>query len=127
MGTWIDWHSHHTPAEVADKIGRISGKTLKIDDYDGPDFSRRVAEMDAAGIDLQLISQGAGLYADQFPADAALEVARESNDILAERIASHRNRLFGLTALSLKNIDASVAELDRTSKAGFRGALMYPT
>ena len=69
MGTWIDWHSHHTPAEVADKIGRISGKTLKIDDYDGPDFSRRVAEMDAAGIDLQLISQGAGLYADQFPAD----------------------------------------------------------
>jgi predicted TIM-barrel fold metal-dependent hydrolase len=127
MGAWIDWHSHHTPVEIADKIGRISGKTPKVDDYDGPDFSRRVAEMDAAGIDVQLISQGAGLYADQFSTDAALEIARQSNDILAERIAPHRNRLLGLTALSLKNIDASVAELDRTSKAGFRGALMYPT
>jgi predicted TIM-barrel fold metal-dependent hydrolase len=127
MAHWIDWHSHHTPAEVAEKIGRISGKAPKIDDYDGPDFSRRVAEMDAAGIDVQLVSQGAGLYADQFPADAALEIARESNDILAERIAPHKNRLFGLTALSLKNIEASMAELERTSKDGFRGALMYPT
>src|ERR1051325_3533074 len=127
MGQWIDWHSHHTPGEVAENIGRISGKTPKIDDYDGPDFSRRVAEMDAAGIDLQLISQGAGLYADQFPAEAALEIARESNDVLAERIAPHKDRLFGLTALSLKNIAASVAELGRTSKLGFRGALMYPT
>jgi predicted TIM-barrel fold metal-dependent hydrolase len=127
MASWIDWHSHHTPAQVAEKIGGLTGKTPKIDDYDGPDFSRRVAEMDAAGIDVQLICQGAGLYADQFPAEAALEIVRDSNDTLAECIAPHRDRLFGLTALSLKNIEASVVELDRTSKNGFHGALMYPT
>ena len=33
----------------------------------------------------------------------------------------------GVTALSLKNIDASVEELERTSAQGFRAALLYPT
>ena len=33
----------------------------------------------------------------------------------------------GVTALSLKNIDASVEELERTSARGFRAALLYPT
>ena len=83
--------------------------------------------MDEAGIDLQLICQGAGLYADQLPADQALSVVRQSNTMLAERIASHRDRLMGVTALSLKNIDASVEELERTSTQGFRAALLYPT
>src|SRR5689334_3286669 len=116
MATWIDWHSHHTPEEVVERLGVLTGKKPKIDDYDSPDFSNRVAAMNEVGLDLQLISQGAGLYADQLPPDQALEIARQSNSILAERIAPHRNRLFGITALSLKNIDASVEELDRTSK-----------
>jgi len=127
MSTWIDWHSHHTPEEVVDRLGVLTGKKPKIDDYDSADFSKRVREMDEVGLDLQLISQGAGLYADQLPADEALEIMRESNTILAERIAPLRNRLSGITALSLKNTEASVEELDRTSKQGFRAALLYPT
>ena len=83
--------------------------------------------MDEVGIDLQLICQGAGLYADQLPADQALAIVRQSNDLLAQRIAPHRQRLMGVTALSLKNIEASVEELERTSARGFRAALLYPT
>jgi len=52
---------------------------------------------------------------------------RQSNSILTERIAPYRNRLMGMTALSLKNVDASVEELQRTSRQGFRAALLYPT
>lgn len=33
----------------------------------------------------------------------------------------------GVTALSLKNIEASVEELERTSTQGFRATLLYPT
>jgi predicted TIM-barrel fold metal-dependent hydrolase len=127
MATWIDWHSHHTPAEVAEKIGQLTGKKPQIDGCDSADFSLRVKEMDGVGLDLQLICQGAGLYADQLPGETALDVVRESNFLLAERIAPHRGRLIGVTALSLKNIDASVAELERTSAQGFRAALLYPT
>jgi predicted TIM-barrel fold metal-dependent hydrolase len=127
METWIDWHSHHTAPEVVETFAEFTGKRPKIDDYDSTDFTKRVKEMDEVGIDLQLICQGAGLYADQLPAAQALRVVRQSNTMLAERIAPHSDRLMGLTALSLKNIDASVEELERTSKQGFRAALLYPT
>jgi len=127
MATWIDWHSHHTAPEVVEQFAALTGKTTKIDDYDSTDFSQRIKAMDDVGLDLQLICQGAGLYADQLPAEQALKIMRESNRLLAERLALHRDRLMGVTALSLKNIDASVQELDRTSTQGFRAALLYPT
>ena len=127
MAHWIDWHSHHTPLEVVETFGQLSGKKPRMDDYDSSDFAKRVREMDEVGIDVQLICQGAGLYADQLPAQQALEVIQQSNRILGERIAPHGDRLIGVTALSLKNIDASVKELERTSTQGFRAALLYPT
>jgi aminocarboxymuconate-semialdehyde decarboxylase len=127
VATWIDWHSHHTPPELVERLTAFTGKKLKIDDYDCTDFSKRVKEMDDVGLDLQLICQGAGLYPDQLPAAQALELLQQSNTLLAQRIAPHRDRLMGVTALSLKNVDASVKELERTSGQGFRAALLYPT
>src|SRR5213593_1328918 len=127
MAIWIDWHSHHTPPEVVEKFAAFTGKKPKIDDYDSTDFNQRVKEMDEVGLGLQLICQGAGLYADQLPPKQALEIVRQSNDVLAERIAPHRDRLIGVTAVSLKNIAASVEELERSSGLGFGAALLYPT
>jgi predicted TIM-barrel fold metal-dependent hydrolase len=127
MPLWIDWHSHHTPPELAETLGRLTGKKPHIDGYDSVDFSRRVKAMDEVGLDLQLVCQGAGIYADQLPPDQAFEIMRESNRLIAERITPYRDRLIGVTALSFKNISASVDELERTSKEGFRAALCYPT
>ena len=126
MATVIDWHAHHTAPEVAGCIKELTGKAPHIDAYDSPDFSKRIKEMDEAGLDLQLICQGAGVYADQLPAEQALEVVRQSNSVLAERLAAHKSRLLGVTALSLKNIDASVKEIERTAAQGFRAVLLYP-
>ncbi len=126
MATLIDWHAHHTAPEVAEKIRQLTGKLPHIDACDSPEMAKRVAEMDDAGLDIQLICQGAGVYADQLPAEQALEVVRQSNDVLAERIAPHRDRLFGVTALSLKNIEASVKEIERSAARGFRAVLLYP-
>ena len=126
MATLIDWHAHHTAPEIADRIKQLTGKAPHIDAYDSPDFSKRIKEMDDAGVDLQLICQGAGVYADQLPADQALEIVRQSNSVLAERIAPHKNRLLGVAALSLKNIDESVTEIERTAAQGFRAVLLYP-
>src|SRR5262245_6480848 len=126
MATVIDWHAHHTAPEVAGRIKELTGKAPHIDAYDSPDFSKRIKEMDEVGIDLQLVCQGAGIYADQLPAEQALEIVRKSNSLLAERVAPHAGRLAGITALSLKNIEASVAEIERTAALGFRAVLLYP-
>ncbi|HVO96336.1 MAG TPA: amidohydrolase family protein [Terriglobales bacterium] len=126
MGTMIDWHAHHTAPEVAERIRELTGKRPHIDAYDSADLSKRIKEMDEVGLDLQLVCQGAGVYADQLPAEQALEIVRQSNDVLAQRVAPHKDRLMGVTALSLKNIDASVKEIERTAAQGFRAVLLYP-
>jgi len=126
MATVIDWHAHHTAPEIADRIKEMTGKRPHIDAYDSPDLSKRIKELDDAGIDLQLVCQGAGVYADQLPADQALEIVRQSNRVLAERVAPHKDRLMGVTALSLKNIEASAQEIEHTAAQGFRAVLLYP-
>ncbi len=126
MAMVIDWHAHHTAPEIANQIQELTGKKPHIDACDSIDLAKRVKEMDDVGLDLQLICQGAGVYADQLSADQALEIATRSNDILAERIAPYRDRLMGIAALSLKNIDASVREIARTASLGFRAVLLYP-
>src|SRR6476659_8467004 len=126
MAKMSDWHAHHTAPEVTERIRELTGKRPHIDAYDSPDLTKRIKEMDEVGLDLQLICQGAGVYADQLPPEQALEVVRQSNNILAERIAPHKDRLAGITALSLKNIDASVEELERTAQKNFRAVLLYP-
>ena len=122
----IDWHSHHTAPEIVEEFERRIGKKPRIDPYDSDDFSTRVKEMDKVGIDLQLICQGAAEDADQLPRDQALEVARKSNDVLADRISGHQDRLAGVTALSLKNVSESAAEIERTAARGFKAVLIYP-
>jgi hypothetical protein len=72
MPAWIDWHSHHTPPELVETFSELTGKKVAIDNYDSPDFSKRIKEMDQAGLDLQLVCQGAGIYADQLPPPEAL-------------------------------------------------------
>jgi uncharacterized protein len=126
MVTNIDWHAHHTAPEVADRIHALTGKRPHVDGFDSPDFGKRIREMDEAGVDLQLICQGAGVYADQLPAAEALEIVRMSNDVLAERLAGRADRLAGIIALSLKNLPESVAEIERNAKRGFRAVLLYP-
>jgi predicted TIM-barrel fold metal-dependent hydrolase len=126
MASLIDWHSHHTAPELAEDFVRLGGKAPYADKYDSPDFARRVRELDAAGIDVQLVCQGAGVYADQFSAAEAMAIARKSNDVMADRIAPHRDRLFGVMTVSLKDIPGSIREIERNAGKGFRAVLLYP-
>jgi len=123
----IDWHSHHTPPELSASLAEYNGQTPRIDSYDKTDFSVRLKELDETKIDIQLVSQGAGLEADQLPKTQAIELCRRSNAILAERIGSHSDRFFGVIALSFKNIPESVVEIERMASRGFRAVLLYPT
>lgn len=122
----IDWHSHHTAPELVEFFKEKTGKAPHVDACDSPDFDKRLEELDNVGIELQLVCQGAAEDADQLPADQAIATARRSNDIIADRIGSHTDRFSGVTALSLKNVEASVEEIDRMYSRGFKAVLIYP-
>ncbi len=126
MPALIDWHSHHTPPEIVQELGKLIGKAPYIDKYDSVDFSQRIREMDAVRLDIQLVCQGAGVYADSLPATQAMEIVRKSNDLIAERITPYRDRLIGIIAVSMKDIPGSVKEIERMAAKGFRAVLIYP-
>jgi 2,3-dihydroxybenzoate decarboxylase len=91
-----------------------------------PDFTEyRLADMDAAGIDLQVLSLTVpGVQADA-NATAAREHARFANDHLARVVAGHPDRFRGFAALPTQDPEAAAEELDRAVRElGFCGALV---
>ena len=85
----------------------------------------RLAEMDAAGIDIQVLSLTTpGVQIDLDP-EQARRAARSANDYLAEVVAGHPDRFRGFAALPLQSPGAAVAELERAvTRDGFCGALV---
>jgi 2,3-dihydroxybenzoate decarboxylase len=91
-----------------------------------PDFTElRLADMDANGVDMQVLSLTApGIQAGLTP-DEAVTAAREANDFLAGVIAEHPSRFGGFAALPLQNPAAAVGELRRAVvDLGLSGALI---
>jgi uncharacterized protein len=87
----------------------------------------RIAGMDAAGIDVQVLShaQPAAQAAD---GTAGTEAARRANDYLAGVIAAHPGRLAGFATLPTGSPSAAADELSRcVSSLGFAGGLVNST
>ena len=92
----------------------------KLDDLG----DQRLADMDAGGIDIQVISHGAPGTEQIEPADA-IELAREANDYLAASIAPHPDRFAAFATLPTAAPVEAADELERTvSEHGFVGALI---
>jgi predicted TIM-barrel fold metal-dependent hydrolase len=81
----------------------------------------RVATMDAAGIDVSVISLTAP-GVEQFDPVLGSKLARGANDALAAAVDRHPDRLQGFCALAVKDVDGAVKELERSVKElGLRG------
>ncbi len=84
---------------------------------------RRLAAMDAAGIDVQVLSLNIPGCEQLDPREGAA-IARERNDVLAELVGAHPDRFVGLAALCPDPDAPEVAadELERcVRELGFRG------
>jgi predicted TIM-barrel fold metal-dependent hydrolase len=125
MATLIDWHAHHTAPEVAEQLAALGGRAPRPDAYDSPDFAQRIAAMDAAGIAVQLVCQGAGLNPDRFPAAQAQALARQSNDLIAEHCGPYPDRLFPVASISYADAEAAAAEIERMAARGARAVMLY--
>ena len=86
----------------------------------------RIAEMDAAGIDMQVLSHGAPSVQKIADAELAVRLARAANDRLAETVRTHPDRFAAFAALPTPDPKAAADELERTvTRLGFKGAMIH--
>jgi 5-carboxyvanillate decarboxylase len=81
----------------------------------------RLADMDAAGISMQVLSTGPGV--EEFDVATGTALARDINDELAETVRKHPDRYAGLAGLAYGDPEAAARELERcVTKLGLKGA-----
>jgi predicted TIM-barrel fold metal-dependent hydrolase len=89
--------------------------------------AERIRLMDAAGIDVQVLSHvgpGVQILVDE-QAELAVAVSREVNDWLADAIAGHPARFAGFATLPTQSPADAADELERAiGDLGFKGALI---
>ena len=127
---------HYTVPRV---VAGISPEAIARRGFPGPEFvwaqttkraeladlgEARVADMDASGISVQVLSV-AGPGADLVPGAAGIALARAYNDALAEACARHPTRYRGFAHLPMHSPDAAADELERAVRdLGFCGVLV---
>ncbi len=86
----------------------------------GTEFDvNRLAEMDAANIDMQVLSVGG------FPQFAPLEIHQQTNNHLAKAIKKHPNRFAAMATLPWATPESAIQELERAvTQLGLKGALL---
>jgi len=112
--------AHLQPAARNDFVKAVEAKLLDLG-------KSRIADMDAGGIDLQVLSlTNAGL--DKLDGPAATALVREANDKLADAVRAYPQRFAGFAALALQEPEKAAAELERcVKKLGFKGTLLHGT
>ncbi len=102
--------------------GLLAGRMAQVADKLCDLGQNRIAEMDAAGVDIQVLSLNSP-GAEQLEAGEAIAVARETNDALAAAIRQHPQRFAGFAALPAADPQAAASELQRmVQEHGLKGA-----
>ncbi len=84
----------------------------------------RIKEMDAAGVDMQVLSHGAPSL-QKIGGDVAVALATSVNDRLAAAVKAHPKRFAAFCALPTADPKAAADELERCVRAGFKGAMIH--
>ena len=108
---------HLTPrnAEWVDNVQR------RLTDLHG----ERLRDMDANGIDVQVLSLTSPGIQAHTDIESAIKDARRANEVLADAVAQHPDRFVGLAAVPTQDPSAAAVELDyAVTKLGLRGALI---
>jgi predicted TIM-barrel fold metal-dependent hydrolase len=123
----IALEEHYWDREVAatfaplDGVRGAPGIVERLFDYG----DLRIKEMDAAGIDIQVLSHGAPAT-QRLEGDTAVTLARGANDRLREIVRAHPERFAAFACLPTADPKAAADELERTvTKLGFKGAMLH--
>jgi len=87
----------------------------------------RIADMDASGIDMQVLSVSANTV-DKLDPAAANAVVRDANDRMAAAVRAHPGRFGAFATLALQEADQAAAEFERCIRQlGFQGVMLNGT
>ena len=103
---------------------KFEGRAMKLIEPLCDIGDKRVAAMDEAGIDFQMLSLTSP-GTEQLDAAEAVALARESNDAVAQAVKKHPKRFAGFAVLPTMMPDEAAEELERRVKSGaFKGAVI---
>ncbi|MGW7412896.1 amidohydrolase family protein [Streptomyces sp. NPDC054863] len=132
--TRVDVHAHYFPELYLDMLDELHGSPATTTGLRGEgggstprEIDARIAAMDAAGVDVQVLSAPplTPYFGD---ASQALGAARVANAAYADLIRAHPTRFRALAALPLPNGLAAGDELGRSvDELGFLGAAVTTT
>ena len=109
---------------VKDRAEKIGGRYAQVMDRLCDLGTKRLEEMDAAGIDMQVLSLSAPGVEQMEPADA-IAMARDTNDYLADAVKKYPTRFAGLAAVPTGAPNQAVGELERrVRREGFKGLVI---
>jgi aminocarboxymuconate-semialdehyde decarboxylase len=100
------------------EAGPVAQRIPVIPGYHDP--VARLAAMDAAGVDVHVLSPVQFMYHYWLDARAAAELARVTNDGIAAMVRAEPRRFTGMATVPLQDAAAAIRELDRVHAAGFR-------
>jgi 6-methylsalicylate decarboxylase len=111
----IDVHAHYYPRRYLELIGRPGLPPAAT--LGGQDIHGRLALLDRAGIDTQVLSVS---QAHPYLPDpgAAAEAAKVANEEYADLCDAHRGRFLTFATLPLPHVDQALAEIARVAAAG---------
>ncbi|MDO5614069.1 MAG: amidohydrolase family protein [Paracoccus sp. (in: a-proteobacteria)] len=82
----------------------------------------RLADMDAAGVDMQVLSYGG--FPQLLPEAQAIDLCRAANDRLAAAVTAHPTRFAGFATLPWQAPKAASQEMERAAAMGLKGTLI---
>lgn len=106
----------------------IDSATNEAAEAGGADLDRRLTDLDGEGIDVQVLYGGLVIGVSSL-ADAGLaaDIARAYNDWLVDDVCSRDpERLMGVAAVPIQDVDASIAEMERATRKGAVGVTIPP-
>lgn len=119
-----DWSSRVTDGEAVTDPSRPHVVSRAVSARKCLDMGEaRLADMDANGIDMQVLSYGG--MPQLAPRDRMIDLNRAANDRLAEAIGAHPARFAGFATLPWQDSKAAAQELTRAVRGlGLKGALI---
>src|SRR5215475_1541873 len=132
----IDVHTHYVPRAWPDlgpdapwlRLDSAVDATIMLHDREFRrigaqcwDVATRLADMDADGVDVQVVSPTPVFFSYGHDAGPAAKIARIMNDLALELCAPAAGRLLPMCQVPLQDPDAACAELSRCIESGHFG------